>query len=89
MPAPDPLEELAAALLPITRGHRLSRLRPRVIGRFHPVHRVRRRRDPLVSHRCRHQLVSLTADQITHCPHRRADRRGPGFAVTAATGSCQ
>lgn len=88
MPSPAPLAPLLAAVfdgvVPMP-----TRLRPRVIGRLHPVRRVRRRCDPLVSHHCRHQLVSLTADRIIHCPHHRADRRSPGFAVTATTGSCQ
>lgn len=44
---------------------------------------------PLAAHHCRHRLASLTADRIAHCPHGRADRRGPGFPVTAATGCRQ
>ena len=52
MPAPDPLEDLAAALLPIVFSDappRPSRLRPVVIGRPRPMRRLPRRRWPRVA----------------------------------------
>ena len=47
MPSPDPLEDLAAALLPIVFSGvppRPSRLRPVVVGRPRPLVRLPRRR---------------------------------------------